>query len=284
MNLKGHSAFTEPIWIKVGFLVGAFLFAYGRVMPLLVRTWSRDDYSHGFLVPIIAFYFIWNDRKRLRNVPIQPNIPGGIILTLIGGVMLLIGDIGGVVIIQELSLIIVIPGLVLMLLGTRHLAVLSLPLAYLILMVPILDEFIENIHWPFQLLSAKMGCTLFKIFGFPVFQNANYIQLPNITLEVAEACSGIRYLISIIAIAIPLAYLTQRSWRRKIILTISAVIIGIMTNGLRVTLIGIWAYYYTGYPIHGPFHIFQGICVSVVGFVFLFISAWFLSKIPFSKV
>jgi hypothetical protein len=84
-----------------------------------------------------------------------------------GSLMLMIGNIGGVVIFQELSLIIIIPGLILMLLGTRYLMALALPLAYLILMVPILDEVIDKIHWPFQLFSARMGSGLLGIFNIP---------------------------------------------------------------------------------------------------------------------
>ena len=164
MNENHSNALPENIWIKVGLLIGAFAFACAKVMPLLVRTWSRDDYSHGFLVPIIALYFIWADRKRLRNLLIQPNILGGLILTLMGSLMLMIGNIGGVVIFQELSLIIIIPGLILMLLGTRYLMALALPLAYLILMVPILDEVIDKIHWPFQLFSANDGFNFVKNF------------------------------------------------------------------------------------------------------------------------
>lgn len=283
MNPKSNNTLPVNIWIKVGFLVGAFLFAYGRVMPLLVRTWSRDDYSHGFLVPIIALYFIWVDRRRLKTLLVEPNLIGGLILTLMSSLMLLMGVIGGSVIIQELSLIVMIPGLILMLLGKRYLMALALPLIYLILMVPILDEVIEKIHWPFQLFSATMSSTVLKIFNIPFFQNAQFIELPNIRLEVAEECSGIRYLISIIAIGIPLAHFSQKGWWRKIVLVVTAVVIGILANGIRVGLICIWAYYYGGYHVHGPLHIFQGLFVSIVGFIFLFISAWLLSKIPYSK-
>jgi exosortase len=283
MNEKHSDALPENIWIKVGLLVGAFVFAYSRVTPLLVRTWSRDDYSHGVLVPLIALYFVWADRKRLRNLPIQPNIPGGLILTLTGSLMLMMGNIGGVVIFQELSLIIIIPGLILTLLGTRYLIALALPLAYLILMVPILDEVIDKIHWPFQLFSAKMGSTLLKIFDIPFFLRSNYFELPHMMLEVAEECSGVRYLISIIAIGIPLAYFTQRGWWRKVALVITAVIIGILSNGVRVAFVVLCAYYYGKNNIQGPLHMFQGLFVSIVGFIFLFISAWILPKIPFSK-
>jgi exosortase/archaeosortase family protein len=104
------------------------------------------------------------------------------------------------------------------------------------------------------------------------------------TLEVAEECSGVRYLISIIAIGIPLAYFTQRNWWRKIGLVITSVIIGILSNGVRVAFVVLCAYYYGKNNIQGPFHMFQGLFVSIVGFIFLFISAWLLSKIPYKSV
>ena len=283
MNDKSENSVIENIWIRVGFLIGAFLFAYWRVLPLLVKTWNRPDYSHGFLVPIIALYFVWTDKERFRKLPIQPNIFGGLILIVISSFMLAIGNINGVSIIQELSLVLIIPGLVLMNLGARYLMALSLPLAYLILMVPILDEVIEKIHWPFQIFTAVMSSELLTIFGIPLIRNAQYIQLPNMTMEVAEACSGVRYLISIIAIAVPLAYFTQKGWYRKVFLIVLAIFIGIVTNWMRVILIGIWVYYFGGSDIHGPLHIFQGVFVSVVGFILLFVFASFLSKAHFTS-
>jgi len=103
-------------------------------------------------------------------------------------------------------------------------------------------------------------------------------------LEVAEECSGVRYLISIIAIGIPLAYFTQRGWWRKVALVITAVIIGILSNGVRVAFVVLCAYYYGKNNIQGPLHMFQGLFVSIVGYIFLFISAWLLYKISLSKV
>ena len=283
MNGKHSNVLPEDIWIKVGLLVAAFVFVYSRVMPLLIRTWSRDDYSHGFLVPIIALYFIWVDRKRLRSLIIQPNILGGLPLTLLGSLMLMIGNIGGVVIFQELSLIIIIPGLILTLLGTSYLIALALPLTYLILMVPILDEVIDKIHWPFQLFSARMGSGLLGFLNVPFVLSTNYFELPHMRLEVAEECSGVRYLISIIAIGVPLAHFTQKGWWRKTALVTGAVMIGILSNGVRVAFVVLCAYYYGANNVQGPFHIFQGVFVSMVGFVFLFVWAWLLPKISFSK-
>jgi exosortase len=115
----------------------------------------------------------------------------------------------------------------------------------------------------------------------PVFQHSNYLDLPTISLEVARACSGVNYLVSIIALGIPLAYFTQKTWLRKIVLVLSGVIVGIIINSIRVTLIGIWAYR-GGEIVHGPLHIFQSFFVSVIGFIFLIIFAVILNKIPYT--
>jgi exosortase len=231
----------QRMWLKAGLLAAIFLIVYLETILLFVSTWlGRDDYSHGFLVPVISLYFVWHKRAGLRRLPIQPSVLSGLLVTLAGGLMLIMGKISGTAIVQQLSIIVVVPGLVLMLLGGNFLKALALPLSYLILMVPVLDVVIDKIHWPFQLFSATIAASLLKIINIPVFQNANYLELPNITLEVANACSGVRYLISIMAIAIPLAFLTLREWRRRALLVLSAVVVGILANPIRITLAGIW--------------------------------------------
>lgn len=270
------------MWAKISLLATIFIFTYVGAISSLINTWlSRDDYSHGFLVPIISLYFVWTERQELKYLPIQPNILSGLILTLVGSLMLLMGDIGGVLIVQQISIIVIIPGLVLLLLGSRFLKALSLPLSYLIFMVPVFGFFIERIHWPFQLITAAMSTEALKLLNIPVFRHAQYLELSNISIEVAKACSGVNYLVSIIAIGIPLAYFSQKTLFRRGILVGTAIVIGIVTNWIRVALIGIWAYN-GGKIVHGPLHIFQGLFVSVVGFAFLFASALLLRKIPSS--
>lgn len=272
--------FSLNMWMKLSLLVALFFITYFGALSLLVSTWlSRDDYSHGFLVPFISLYFIWADKESLKKIAIQPYLPGGLIVMLIGCLMLLAGSVSSVATIQKLSVIVVIPGLVLMLLGTRYLKALTLPLSYLILMVPVLDLVIERIHWPFQLFSATMSSKLLTLLSIPVFQNVNFLEFPNLTIEVAEACSGLNYMVSIIAITIPLAYFTQRVMWCRVLLLVLAFLIAILVNILRVTLIGVWSYM-GGEVVHGPLHIFQGLFVSVVGFAIIFTIAWIFSEIP----
>jgi EpsI family protein len=193
------------------------------------------------------------------------------------GLLLIVGNLGGVALLQELSLIIMIAGLVALLLGGAHLKALALPIAYLLFMVKLFGEGGDSFHWPFQLLAADIGVWLLHLFGYSAHQDGIYIHLPRITLEVASACSGVRFLVSIIAIGIPLAYLTQRDWLRRVGLVAFAVVIAILANGLRVALIGVWTYG-GDVNIHGPFHILYGTLVSWVGFIALFAGAWFLGR------
>src|SRR4030042_5613858 len=109
-----HINHSTVFW-KVGILIVVFAFAYFETILSFFKTWSgRDDYSHGFLVLPISLYFVWHEREKLKNIPIQPCILGGIIPTVIGSLMLLLGRISSVTTVQKISIIIILPGLVLM--------------------------------------------------------------------------------------------------------------------------------------------------------------------------
>lgn len=272
---------TENIWLKGSLLLIAFAIIHLSTLSSLSDIWwNRQDASHGFLVPFISLYFVWIKRKSLMAVPIQQGIAGGMAVLTAGAIFYAFGIAGGILLLQGISIIVMLSGLVLILLGRDYLKALSLPLLYLFFMLPLLDILSgQRIHWPFQLLSATMAAFMLKLFGIPVFQNIQYIEMPGISLEVARYCSGVSYLTSIFAIAVPLAYLTQREWRGRILLAASALIIGIMTNWLRIFFIAVWLYN-GGESTHGPWHMFQGIFVSIVGFVLLFIAAIIFTKKP----
>jgi len=264
--------------VHLFFLMALLLIIYAPTISALVHMWwSSDDYSHGFLVPFIALYLVWIKREQATLTPVSPNLRVGMPVMAVAGLLLITGDLGGVVLLQELSLIVMIAGLVALLLGTAHLKNLALPIAYLLFMVKIFGDGMDGFHWPFQLLAANIGVWLLQLFGYAAYQEGVYIQLPRITLEVAAACSGVRFLVSIIAIGIPLAYLTQRSWFRRIGLVAFAVVIAILANGLRVALIGAWTYN-GNVNVHGPLHILYGTFVSWAGFIALFAGAWLLGK------
>jgi EpsI family protein len=263
--------------VKIGLAIGAFIFSVSSVIPVMIKTWSRYDYSHGPLIPAISLYWVWLKREQIMKVPVLPNLTGGTAALLAGSLTLILAKIGSVAIVQLLSIIVIIAGITLLLLGTRYLRALALPIAYLVLSVPVLDLIHDKISYPLQIFYAKLSYTVLNFANVPLFRHAQYLELPSVTLEIAPGCSGISFLISFIAIGIPLAFFTQKRPLRRALLVAFAIFCCLFANLLRITLIGFWTYH-GGEFVHGPFHIFIGGFISVVGFIFLFTGAWFFAE------
>lgn len=268
------------IYFKITLLLTLFSITYMNVMVSLVRTWiDRPSYSHGFLIPFISLYIVYCSRHKLRQLTIRPNLWGGTVLTVIACLMLLVGKVGGIVILQRISILLAIPGILLMNLGNDYLRKLMFPLVYLVFMVPVLDVFFVRLHWPSQILTAKLATGILNYFNITAIRDTQFLHLPNVSIEVARACSGVHYLISILALAIPLAYLTQKHFWQKALLIILGILIVIPINSIRVALIG--TYLHNGGEIlHGPNHILHGLFVFQVGFVLLLLFAYILNKLP----
>ena len=278
-RVRPYSPSNGRALARAGLLVASFLFCYVGVLTGLAKHWWSDNmYSYGFLIPFISLYLVWIRRERLLPVRPEPSLLGGSVLFAAGLLMFVAGQIGGITSVQELSLIVTLLGSVLLILGARAFKVLWFPVAYLIFMIPVWEIVTDPLHLPFQLFSATLGVRLMQSVGIPVYQQGIYIELPNITLEVARACSGVNYLIAVIAIGIPQAYLFLKGWTRRVLLVGFAVAVAVLSNGLRVALIGFLSYHGLGGDIHGPYHVLQGLFVSVVGYAALFGGLWVLTR------
>lgn len=267
--------------IGLGLMGLAIGILYRSTLVWLFGIWWNDrEYSHALLVPPIAIYLGWIKRAHLESLTASGGTLLGGAVILASGILLVAGRAGGVAIAGALSLLLLLPGIVLFVWGWDHLKALALPLVYLQFMVPWMEEFVNRIHWPFQILSANVGVWLMQAFGLAVYQDEKLIYLPNVTLEVAQACSGVRFLTSVVALGIPLVYLTQRTWFKGAGVIIAGVIITILANGLRVALAGFMGNYYGAELIHGPSHIFHGWFIAQVGFIALFVINWAVCKLP----
>ncbi len=255
-----------------------FLFLYFPALLFLVKVWwGRPEYSHGFLIPFISLYFIWLKRAEWARLSPRPNLVFGGGTVLLAALILLVGRAGGVALLEAISLVIMIAGLVLLVAGWTHLRIALFPIGYLFFMLPLTDEIMAPLQWPLRLATAKMSVVFLRLMDVPVFLQREYIVLPKITLEVAQVCSGANFLVSILAIGIPLAFLKLSSFWTRGILIVSSLAVGVFANWLRVTLISVGAYYEYS-VLHGPFHIFQGLLVAQIGFVYLFAAVWWLSR------
>jgi EpsI family protein len=260
-------------------LVLAFFFCYADVLSGMIRQWwNISFYSYAFLIPAVSAYLVWIRRDQLWAVHPTPSRWGGICTITAGLLVLMIGRVGGIQAFQQISLLITLPGIVLLLFGWQVLKALSLPIGFLWFMLPIWEVLTDQLHSPFQLLSANIGVRLLQVFGIPVYQEGVLIYLPNITLEVARACSGVNYLIAVLATSIPLATIVLNDIRKRIGLVVLAVTVSALANSLRVALIGVLAYYDLSGDLHGPYHTLHGMFVSLIGYVVIFAGLWVLSR------
>lgn len=247
-----------------------FALLYRDVVFKLVHDWGTDDnYSHGFLIVPIALYLAWERRARLAATLPKPSVVG---LFLVAASVLVLGAgvLGAELFLTRISMLGVLAGIVLFVYGWQHLRILAFPLAFLVLMIPIPAIIFNRIAFPLQILASRFGELALSIAGVPVLREGNVITLSNTSLEVAEACSGIRSLISLLTLAIVYGYVVERrNWARWA-LAFASIPVAIAANGFRVAGTGIAAHFYGPEAAQGFFHEFSGWLVFVVAFVLLF--------------
>ncbi len=241
--------------LLIGGLVAA---AYLRVLAKLVSDWWEfPDFSHGFLVPPFAAYVLWRKRAVLANIRIAPAWTGVALVTF-GLMVLLLGVYGAELFLSRISLVIVLAGLVLAFGGSQMLKETRFALFVLLLAIPIPAIIYTQITFPLQILASKLASALLPLFGVPVLREGNVIQLPALSLEVAEACSGIRSLMSLLTLAIFYGYFMERATWRRFALAFASVPIAIAANAVRLLGTGLSVQYWDPDKAMGFFHEFSG--------------------------
>ena len=262
---------SRAVYISAALLLVSFGLLFRDVIAKLVSDWATDDnYSHGFLIVPVALYLAWERRDHLTAASRQPSVLG--LLVVLGSIATLIaGILGAELFLSRIAIVGVIAGSILFVLGWQHLRVLAFPVAFLLLMIPIPAIIFNQIAFPLQLIASQFGEAALYAFSIPVLREGNVMILANTTLEVAEACSGIRSLVSLLTLGIVYGYFTDsRNWLRCAI-ALATVPIAILANGLRVAGTGIAAHYYGPEAATGFFHTFSGWLVFVVAFAMLFV-------------
>lgn len=251
-------------------LAGLFLAAvYRGVVPDMMHQWYEDaNYSHGFVVPLIAGYFVYERREQLGTLRVEPWWPG-FMLFLAGLLQLVVGRLGSEYFTMRSSLVVTLAGMVLFFFGKALFNRMLLPLGYLFFMVPLPYIVYDMIAFPLKLFVTRVSIAALKLMGVVVMREGNIIMLPFTTLEVADACSGIRSLISLLALAVAYAFFLRMTPVRRVLLVLSAIPIAISANALRVIGTGLLAQYWGAKAAEGFFHEFAGMAVFVVAIVLL---------------
>ena len=263
VSKKTMWVFTAP--------VACFVILYYQVIGNLVSDWWNDDnYSHGFLIIPIALYFAWERRSALKEAERTPSVWGLVVVAGSLGI-LLAGILGSEFFLPRVSMLGVLAGAILFLFGWNHLKILILPIAFLLLMIPIPAIIFNQIVFPLQLFASQFGENTLATCQIPVLREGNVLHLTNTSLEVAEACSGIRSLITLLTMGIVYGYLfDSRLWVRTV-LAIGTVPIAIVANGLRVAGTGVAAHYYGAEAAEGFSHTFSGWIIFIVALIMLLV-------------
>lgn len=264
-----------------GLLLGAFAYLYADVIADLVTNWWQDpDYSHGFLVPVLSAYFIWQRRQHLANT--QPSW-GGLGILLCGLALLFLGHLGAEFFLMRVSMVVVIAGVITYILGWHALRRLAFPVVFLLFMIPPPTIMLNLLTFPLQLLAAKASTFTLQLLQLPVYREGNVIFLPYVTLEVVEACSGIRSLMSLLTLAVIFAYLTQQHTWKRATLVASAIPIALIANACRIWGTGILSYFYGAEAAEGFYHAFTGWLVFVVAFGLLLLEGFVVSRLSLRR-
>jgi exosortase len=244
--------------IAVAAIAAALAWLYAGVVAGLVTQWRTDDnYTHGFLVAPLAAYFVYERRQALARASAEPSLIG-LALIAAGLLSFVAGQLSAELFLTRVSIIVVLGGIVLFVLGGRQLRLLAFPLAFLLLMVPLPAILFNYISFPLQTLAAQLGAAAISAGGVPVMREGNLLLLPGRTLEVAEACSGIRSLVSLLMFAIVFAYFSERSALRRVLIALAAVPIAVLVNAARVGGTGLTTYWISPAAADGFFHSFSG--------------------------
>jgi exosortase len=256
----------RPPFLSAAICGLAVALTYAHVATRLAHDWWTDDnYSHGFFIIPLSVYFAWLRRDALLRAPQRPSVAG--LLVIAGSLALLVaGTLGAELFLARVSMVGVVAGLVLFVLGRNHLRLLAFPIAFLLLMVPLPAVLFNQIAFPLQLIASQFGEAALRLLHIPVLREGNLIVLANTTLEVAEACSGIRSLVTMLTLGIVVGYVSDaRTWVRTV-LALSTIPIAIVTNGLRVAGTGVAAHYAGPEAATGFLHTFSGWLMFVVAF------------------
>jgi exosortase len=252
---------------------------YFEIFSGLFQDWKNDpNYSHGFLVPAISAYFIWQNRERLKDIAIKPSSTGIIIIAF--AILFLIAGVAA----QEQysmrsSFIFLLAGMVVFLLGWEWFKSLALPILFLFFMIPLPYIVYDSIAFPLKLFVAKFSVVFLKLMGVVVLREGNIIMFPHTVLEVADACSGLRSLMSLLALGVALSVFTQNSLVKRVFLVLLTIPIAVFTNMVRVVGTGFLAQYYGAAAAEGFFHEFAGMAVFLLAMVLLFLSSGVMRKV-----
>ncbi|WP_321495903.1 exosortase [uncultured Desulfobacter sp.] len=265
--------------VQTVLIAAAFVVLYWSTLKDLIGDWFIDpNFSHGFLIPFVAGYMVWYRQNQLRQLPCKSSI-SGVFIIIFGMMVYMAGNLGAELFLMRTSIIITLAGIITFSLGTAILKALIVPLCYLIMMIPIPAIIWNKIAFPLQLFAAGISSETISMIGIPVFREGNILHLANTSLEVVDACSGIRSLTSLLALTGAFSFLSHVCLWKKWVIFLSAIPIAVAVNVVRLTITGMLAAWVGPEAAHGFLHDLSGLIVFGTALILVYLLFIVLTKI-----
>lgn len=283
MNTSQDSNFIwkSPLWFWVIFsLLGLALgVASYDGLKAMVKYWEiREEYSHGYIIPFIAIFLVWQKKNIIENLAFK-GAWLGCVLVCIGLVTIFLGNLSTIPTITQYGFLAVVIGMVLSYMGWKSIKPILIPLLFLAFMIPLPAFFLNNLSSELQLISSEIGVAVIRLFDISVYLEGNVIDLGSYKLQVVEACSGLNYLFPLMSLAFMAAYFYQAAiWKRAVIF-LSSIPVTIFMNSFRIGVIGVLVEHWGPSQAEGFLHDFEGWVIFMACTAILIAEMWVLTKL-----
>jgi len=272
-------------WVIFALMTVSLGLIFKDGLAYLGHLWTvNPEYSHAWLIPLIAAFLIWQRRDALERIPFSGSW-AGFALVILGLALFAIGELSTLFIIVQYSFLLVLFGAVLAYTGWRPLPLIWAALVLLLFMIPLPDFFYIQLSQKLQLWSSQLGVAVIRLFGISVYLEGNVIDLGSYKLQVVEACSGLRYLFPLMTLGFIAALFFRAPLWKRFILFLSTIPITVLMNSFRIGMIGILVDRYGTAQAEGFLHDFEGWVVFMACFALLFAEMWLLAgKRPLREI
>lgn len=244
----------------------------------LANAWNtREEFSHGYFLPLIAAYLIWQKRAEISSLRDASSSWFGVLICGAGILLFIVGAIGQTPFVERVSFIVLLYGIFVTALGFRVTIFLLIPLALIFMSFPLPVLINASLTAKMQLISSQLGVMTIRMFDIPVYLEGNVIDMGALKLQVVEACSGLRYLFPLLSLSLILAYLFKVALWKRAVIFLSAIPITILMNSFRIGMIGVLGEFYGLDIATGFLHDFEGWIIFVACFCVLFVEMWLLT-------
>jgi exosortase D (VPLPA-CTERM-specific) len=289
MSLSRNEEQTSPVidvfwkikpwqWSLVVAALGMLVFIFSDGLKGMVAAWGQEEYSHGYMLPLVAAFFVWQKSSALAQMPFRASWLG-VLVTLFGLFIYIAGELGTLYTVIQYGFLVTLGGVFLSFMGWRAFRLILPAYVLLFFTVPLPSFLYNNLSSELQLISSQLGVMVIRLFGITVFLEGNVIDLGNYQLQVVEACSGLRYLFPLTALGFIAAVLFKGALWKKVVLFLSTIPITVFMNSFRIGVIGVLVNYGGAGMAEGFMHDFEGWIVFMACAAILVLEMWLLAKI-----